>query len=116
MYINLKWALHKSAGDRIPFQVAKHTSVGFKTFLKWQNHPKKDAIFYECPDEIDYPYSFSKISILLKVSKSPKKKYGALDPSKKRMMGQSYVLRIAPAFVFWKNPGRHDLLLRLADL
>ena len=73
MYINLKWALHKSAGDRIPFQVAKHTSVGFKTFLKWQNHPKKDAIFYECPDEIDYSYSFSKISILLKVSKSPKK-------------------------------------------
>ena len=29
---------------------------------------------------------------------------------------QFYILKIAPAFVFWKNPGHHNLLLRFTDL
>jgi hypothetical protein len=45
-----------------------------------------------------------------------KKKYVVLDSSKKRTLGQFYVLKNAPAFVFWKNPGRHNLLLRFTDL
>ena len=44
------------------------------------------------------------------------KKYAVLDSSKKRTLGQFYVLKIAPAFVFWKNPGCHNLLLRFTDL
>ena len=27
-----------------------------------------------------------------------------------------YALKNAPAFVFWKNPGGHNLLLRFTDL
>ena len=45
-----------------------------------------------------------------------KKIYVVLDSSKKRTLGQFYVLKIAPAFIFWKNPGRHNLLLRFTDL
>ena len=41
---------------------------------------------------------------LLKVRKSRKKKYVVLDYSEKWTLGQFYVLEIAPAFVFWKNP------------
>ena len=29
--------------------------------------------------------------------------------------GAILCLKIAPAFVFWKNPGRHNLLLRFTD-
>ena len=53
---------------------------------------------------------------LLKGQKISKKKYVVLDSSKNRTLGQSYVLKIAPAFIFWKNPGRHNLLLRFTDL
>ena len=34
----------------------------------------------------------------------------------KRMLRQVYVLKIAQAFGFWKNPGCHNLLLRFTDL
>ena len=53
--------------------------------------------------------------LLLKFRKSWKKNV-VLYSSKKRTMGQFYVLKIAPAFIFWKNPGRHNLLLRFTDL
>ena len=45
-----------------------------------------------------------------------KKKYVVLDSSQKRTLGQFCVLKIDQVFVFWKNPGRHDLLLRFTDL
>ena len=32
------------------------------------------------------------------------------------MLGHFYVLKNALAFVFWKNPGRHNLFLRFTDL
>ena len=51
-----------------------------------------------------------------KGQKFSKKKYVVLDSSKKPTLGQFYVLKIAPSFVFWKNPGRHNLLLRFTDL
>ena len=54
-------------------------------------------------------------NFLLEVSKS-RKKYDVLDSSKKRTLGHLYVLKNAPAFVFWKNPGRHNLLSGLSDL
>ena len=43
---------------------------------------------------------------LIKVRKS-RKKYVVLDSSKKRMRGKFYVLKIARAVVFWKNPEQH---------
>ena len=52
----------------------------------------------------------------VKGQKISKRKYVVLDSSKKRTLGQFYVLKIAPVFVFWKNPGRHNLLLRFTDL
>ena len=36
-----------------------------------------------------------------------KANYGVLDSSKKRTLWQFSVHKIAPAFVFWKNPGQH---------
>ena len=45
-------------------------------------------------------------------SENLEKKYVVLDSSKKRTLGQFSVHKIAPVFIFWKNPGRHDLLLR----
>ena len=61
---------------------------------------------------------YNKIMVLVftKGQKISEKKYVVLDSSKKRTLGQFYVLKIAPAFVFWKNPGRHNLLLRFTDL
>ena len=44
------------------------------------------------------------------------KKIVVLESSKKRTLGQFYELKIAPVFVFWKNPVRHNLLLRFTDL
>ena len=43
-----------------------------------------------------------------KGQKIAKKKYVVLYSSKKRTLGQFYVLKIAQALVFWKNPGRHN--------
>ena len=54
-------------------------------------------------------------NVLLKVSKS-RKKYAVLDSSKKRTLGKFSVYKIDPAFIFWKNPGWHNLLLRFTDL
>ena len=35
-----------------------------------------------------------------------------LDSSKKGTLGQFSVHKIAPAFVFWKNPGQHIIFFR----
>ena len=51
---------------------------------------------------------------------SKKKLLSWILPKNKRwgnfMRYPFYVLIIAPASVFWKNPGRHNLLLRFTDL
>ena len=42
--------------------------------------------------------------------------YVVLDSSKKQTLGQFYVLKIDPTFVFWKNLGQHIFFLRFSDL
>ena len=54
--------------------------------------------------------------VKIKVSKSQKKIYNVLDSSKKRTLGQFYLLINAPVFFFLKNPERHNMLLRFTDL
>ena len=54
--------------------------------------------------------------VKIKVSKSQKKIYNVLDSSKKRTLGQFYLLINAPVFFFSKNPERHNMLLRFTDL
>ena len=64
-------------------------------------------------DELSFQITNKNYS--LEVSKS-RKKYDVLDSSKKRTLGHFSVHKNAPAFVFGKNPGRHNLLLRFSDL
>ena len=45
-----------------------------------------------------------------------KANYGVLDSSKKLRLGQFSVHEIAPAFLFWKNPGQHIFFSRFSDL
>ena len=54
--------------------------------------------------------------VFTKGQKIFEKKHVVLDSSKKQTLGQSYALKITPAFIFWKNLGRHNLLLRFTDL
>ena len=49
--------------------------------------------------------------VWLKVRKTGKKNM----LSWMRVLGQFFVLKNAPAFVFWKNSGRHNFLLKLTD-
>ena len=71
-----------------------------------------------CGQKSTFPckLGWANVSQFAKGQKISKKKYVVLDSSKKRTLGQFYVLKNAPAFVFWKNPGRHNLLLRFTDL
>ena len=93
------------------FKVEKYQKVFWCPLYLQRNRPK----ILELTETFTWS-SWQSISLTIQRSENLEKKIVVLDSSKKWTLGQFYVLIIPPAFVFWKNPGRHYLLLRFTDL
>ena len=89
----MRQAFHKQSKKIIVFDCFQNITKG-----TLQNIYCKSLLILDTQDRKQRP---------LKVSKSQKQIMATWIFPKKRTLGQFSIHKIAPAFVFWKNPGQH---------